>query len=144
MILLNDNIEGCLALVHYMNRIEAKQIASSVMNLFTQKDVSNFEKLYAEDMVCHLNSEKLDLEDLRIRVAYIIDHFDVLEMKLKDMVYEKDKAAFHFFIKIKRLEDQKEFEDDVLYFYHFEKNQIKESWTIFKLPLNYSPPDIGT
>lgn len=139
--MLHDNIEGYPALVHYMNRVEAKHIVSLVMKLYLEKDVSNFEKVYSEDMICHLNSETLNLEGLRLRVVYLLENFDIFDLSLNNMVYEKNKAAFHFHLKMKRLEDQKEFEDDVLYLYHFEKNQIKESWAIFKLPLSFKVPN---
>ena len=119
-----------------MNKVEAKRIFSSILLLLKNEDTTNFEKDYAEDMQCHFNSEDLTLEGLRLRIAFFIEHFHVIEVKIEDFIFENKKAAIRFFIKVRNKKNGEELEDHAFYFYHFEDNQVIESWVLTKLPIN--------
>jgi type II secretory pathway component PulL len=119
-----------------MNKVEAKRIFSSIIHLLKNQDVTNFEKDYAEDMTCHLNSDNMALDGLRLRVAFFIEHFEVIDLKIEDFVFENKRAAIRFFIKVRNKDDGEELEDHAFYFYHFEDDQVKESWVLTKLPIN--------
>lgn len=119
-----------------MNKVEAKRIFSSILQLIKNEDPTNFEKDYYEDMTCMINSEEMNLEGLRQRITSFIEHFKVVDLKIEDFVFENDKAAVRFFIKVCSKHDAEELEDHAFYFYHFKDNQVKKSWIMTKLPLN--------
>lgn len=118
-----------------MNKVEAKRIFSSILQLLKNEDPTNFEKDYHEDMVCHINSEDLTLHDLRLKIAAFIEHFEITEVKIEDFIFEDDKAGIRFFIRVRNREDGEEIEDYLFYIYHFEDEQVKESWVLTKLPI---------
>ena len=119
-----------------MNKVEAKRIFSSILQLLKNEDPTNFEKDYAEEMISHINSEDLTLHDLRLRIASFIEHFEVTELKVEDFVYENNKAGVRFYAKVRNREDGGEMEDYLFYIYHFEDDHVKESWVLTKLPIN--------
>ena len=119
-----------------MNKIEAKRIFSSILQLLKNEDPTNFEKDYAENMISHINSEELTLHDLRLRIAAFIGHFEVTELKIEDFIYENNKAGVRFYTKVRNRKDGQELDDYLFYIYHFEDNHVKESWVLTKLPIN--------
>lgn len=119
-----------------MNKVEAKRIFSSILQLIKNEDPRNFEKDYSESMVAHINSEELSLQDLRIRISFFVELFEILEVKIEDFIYENDKAGIRFYLKVRNKKDGTELEDYLFYVYHFEDNQVKESWVLTKLPIN--------
>lgn len=119
-----------------MNKIEAKRIFSSVLQLLKNQDPENFERDYSADLVCHINGELLNLEGLRIRIAFFVETFEVIHAQIEDFVFEGEKAGIRFFVKLKTKKEGTQLEDHVFYIYHFEDNQVKESWVYTKLPVN--------
>lgn len=120
-----------------MNKVEAKRIFSSILQLIKNEDPTNFEKDYSEDMVCFINSEQLNLEGLRSLIVYFIEHFEVVDLKVEDFIFEDKKAAIRFYIKVRNKQDGEELDDHAFYMYHFENNQVKKSWVLTQLPLNH-------
>ena len=122
-----------------MNKVEAKRIFSSILQLLKNEDPTNFEKDYAENMVSHINSEDLTLEDLRLKIASFVQHFEIKELKVEDFIYENNKAGIRFYLKVHNKKDGEEIEDYLFYIYHFENDQVKESWVLTKLPISNLP-----
>ncbi|MCH9632789.1 MAG: hypothetical protein S4CHLAM6_11310 [Chlamydiae bacterium] len=120
----------------WMNKVEAKRIFSSILQLLKNEDPRNFEKDYSENMVAHINSEDLNLQDLRMRFVFFVENFEVVELKVEDFIFENNKAGIRFYLKARDRKDGTEIDDNLFYIYHFENNQVKESWVLTKLPVN--------
>ena len=119
-----------------MNKVEAKRIFSSILQLLKNEDVRNFEKDYSESMISHINSEELSLQDFRIRMSSFVELFEILELRVENFIYENNKAGIRFYLKVRNRKDGTELEDYLFYVYHFEDDQVKESWVLTKLPIN--------
>ncbi len=119
-----------------MNKVDAKRIFSSILKLIKNEDPRNFEKDYSENMIAHINSEELSLQDFRIRIGFFVELFEILEIRIEDFIYENNKAGIRFYLKMRNRKDGVELEDYLFYVYHFEDNQVKESWVLTKLPIN--------
>lgn len=119
-----------------MNKIEAKRIFSSVLEILKDQNPENFERDYSADLICHLNYETLNLQDLRVRIAFFMETFEVIHAVIEDFIFEDNKAGIRFYAKVKTKEEGVELEDHLFYIYHFEDNQVKESWVYTTFPIN--------
>lgn len=119
-----------------MNKVDAKRIFSSILQLLKNEDPTNFERDYSESLISHINSELLNLQDLRLKIAYFVEKFEIIDLIIKDFIYENEKAGIRFYLKVKTKDYGQILEDHLFYVYHFENNQVKESWVLTKLPID--------
>lgn len=119
-----------------MNRVEAKRIFSSILQLLKNEDPTNFERDHSESLISHINSDKLNLQDWRLRIALFVEKFEIIDLVIKNFIYEDEKAGIQFYMKVKTKDHGEIMEDHLFYIYHFEKNQVKESWVLTKLPID--------
>ncbi len=123
-----------------MNKLDAQQIFSSVLQLFKNEDSTNFERDYLEHLECHINSQSLNLEELRLQIINFAEHYQVLEIKVQDFIYENEKAGIRLYMKIESKEDKECLEDNIFFIYHFEDEKVRECWIITKLPVDKTKP----
>ncbi len=119
-----------------MNKIDAENLFSQIVTLFMRKKGDNFENFFREDIICHLNSTSLNLEEMRLAILSLVESVQIENVIIDNFLYEDEKAIAHCHFQIKNIKTSKQVVDDLFCVIHFKEGQIESCWLLSSLFLN--------
>ena len=113
-----------------------------IQEIFNSRKIEAAQNFVTPDIVYHGVAEEVKgLEDFKNWVAEDLSAFPDMQVTILDDFAEQNKVAIRWILKATHEKDfadmpasHKKFEIEGAEIFHFEKDKIKEAWTIFNMP----------
>ncbi|MCH9634323.1 MAG: hypothetical protein S4CHLAM7_10690 [Chlamydiae bacterium] len=125
-----------------MNKIEVENLFASILKRWMTGDVSNFERDYAEDLEVDWDGEKLFLEDLKKRVIFFHERFQIIESKIEDFIYDYGGTlGVRLKMQLRNKQTEEHIEEDFYWLYQMKNNQATKFWSIINYSFGFDSPE---
>lgn len=124
-----------------MNKLDAENLYASMLHRWSTGDISNFERDYAEDIVADFDGDLLNLQNLKDRLLFFHEHFQIIQNKIHDFLYDENTLAVRFEIEIKIRKTGELMQNEFFWFYEVKENQVQKYWSITNQSFGFKNPN---